>query len=69
MSLEGFPLSPFEETTAPAGNQRNGQETAYLDDRKHTEVTVKTKVYSPDGSVTLKGHAVLYKHFLSAEEM
>lgn len=26
--LEGFPLSPFEETTAPAGEQRNSQETA-----------------------------------------
>lgn len=26
--LEGFPLSPFEETTAPTGEQRNNQEMA-----------------------------------------
>lgn len=48
VSLEGFPLSPFEETTAPAGNQRSDQETAFLDDKKHTEVTIMTKLYSSD---------------------
>lgn len=52
VSLEGFPLSPFEETTAPAGNQRNNQETAFSEDKKHTEVTIKTKLESSDASVT-----------------
>lgn len=41
--LEGFPLPPFEETTAPAGKQSNDEERVFSQEKNHKKHRVSDK--------------------------